>query len=99
MSYFKNFNSNATIPKSVIKSHRLSNGAFRLYVYLLQSPEFWEAKSPDIQETLHILDPKTIAKYIAELVDLKLINREYVRDSGGKLTGHLLYIIKQIHDK
>lgn len=94
MSTIYNMNYSQTIPMNVIESPLLSNGAFRLYVFLVYCPHEWEITGQEIKDRLLIRDPKTIAKYFHELVDNKLVEREYIRSTDGKLTGHMKYIVK-----
>lgn len=94
MSQISNPNKKEFLSQKVITHPRLSNGAFRLYVFLIHSPSEWEITGKGIQDELLIRDPKTIAKYFNELIDCGLVDREYMRESNGQLTGHMKYEVK-----
>lgn len=82
------------IPNHIVTAN-VSNGAFRVLVYLYTKPSSWYVRNKDIMERLNIGNKNTLAKYWHELLDNGLIERtrtngnsyEYVLKTVGTISG------------
>ncbi len=84
-----------TIPNQLITDHRLSSGAFRVYVYLLSKPDGWKVINSDIQEQLNIKQGQTLANFWKELISLGWVTRCRNRDGEGKIIGGYDYELNE----
>lgn len=71
----------------------LSDGAFRVYMYMASKPDDWQFNNRDIQNKLGIKRAETIAKYWRELFQSGWISRTPVLTESGKPSGYFDYIL------
>lgn len=81
--------------KYYIYDERLSLKAKGLMSYFLSRPDNWEFYSSEILQ--HCKDKKdSVSRAIKELINAGYIEREYKRDSNGKLAGGYDYSIHEV---
>lgn len=91
MSVIKNRLKNkfSQIPNEVVTDTRISNGAFRVIIYLFTKPDNWEVNNEDVMKSLKISKDHTISKYWKELLKSGWITRERTE------TGHFDYNLNE----
>ena len=91
-------NNNFTIISNKAITAPISAGALRVYLYLLSKPDGWQVVNADIKKNIYINDNHTLASYLKELEDKKLLHR--IKLSSGHFEYHLHEYVqmREIHN-
>lgn len=78
-------------PNEIVLDDNISNGAFRLAMYILTKPDGWSVNNSDIMKKLRIGSKRTLAKYWRELLESGWIERCRERLDDGRFKRNYSY--------
>jgi hypothetical protein len=81
------------IGNEIITDTTISNGALRVYLYLLSKPTGWNVFNKDVQSQLGIKQSQTLSRYWKELIDAGYIKRKMAQSEDEQKTGSFIYLI------